>query len=109
MTNVVNLLLDSEKNAIFRTQANSVDTGDLASLEAHVIEALSEHGLLGMKFFITHLRAGIDPPFTQVSYVANKDHVVGSLTVQQGEHVFLNVTGAGMNVSGLYLLHVPLF
>ena len=43
LTNVVNLLLDSEKNATFRGQAKSVDTKDLAGLEAYVIEALSAY------------------------------------------------------------------
>lgn len=87
----------------------SVDTKDLAGLEAYVIEALSEPDIFGMKSFITLLRTGIDPPFAGVSYVAKKDHTVGSLAVQQGEHVFLNVAGASMNVSGSYLIHLPLF
>lgn len=99
MTNVVNLLLDSEEHATFRTQAKSVDTKDLAGLEAYVIEALSEYGILGMKSFITFLLAGIDPPFAGVCYVAKKTHTVGSLAVEQGEHLFLDVASAGMNVS----------
>lgn len=41
LTNVVNILLDSEQNATFRTQARSVDIKDLTGLEAYVIEALS--------------------------------------------------------------------
>lgn len=45
LTNVVNQLLDSEEKATFRTQAKSVDTNDLASLEAYVIEALSRYSL----------------------------------------------------------------
>ncbi|KAI9464255.1 heme peroxidase [Boletus coccyginus] len=80
LTNVVNLLLDSEENATFRIQAKSVDTKDLVGLEAYVIEALR-----------------IDPPFAGVSYVAKKDYTVGSLAVQQGERLFLDVASAGMN------------
>jgi linoleate 10R-lipoxygenase len=80
LTNVVNLLLDSEEHATFRTQAKSVDIKDLAALEAYVIEALR-----------------IDPPFAGASYVAKKTHTVGSLAVEQGEHLFLDVASAGMN------------
>jgi len=80
LTNVVNLLLDSERHATFRTQAKSADVKDLAGLEAYVIEALR-----------------IDPPFAGVSCIAKKDHTVGSLTVQQGERLFLDVASAGMN------------
>jgi cytochrome P450 len=80
LTNVVNLLLDSEEHATFRTQAMSADIKDLSGLEAHVIEALR-----------------IDPPFAGTSYVAKKDHAISSLAVQQGECLFLDVAGAGMN------------
>jgi len=48
LTNVVNLLLDSEENATFRIQAKSVDVKDLVGLEAYVIEALSEYGILSL-------------------------------------------------------------
>ncbi|KAG9313033.1 heme peroxidase [Chiua virens] len=78
--NVVNLLLDAEEHATFRTQAKSVDVKDLAGLEAYVIEALR-----------------IDPCFAGFGYVAKKDHTVGSLTVQQGEHLFLHVANASLN------------
>ncbi|KAF9223967.1 heme peroxidase [Gyrodon lividus] len=80
LTNVVNLLLDSEEGATFRTQAKSVDTKDLTALEAYVFEALR-----------------IDPPFAGVYRVAKKDHTVGSLAVQQGDCLFLDVASASMN------------
>jgi len=80
LTNVVNLLLDAEEHATFRAQATSVDVKNISGLEAHIIEALR-----------------IDPPFAGVSYVAKKDHAVGSLAVQQGERLFLDVAAAGMN------------
>ncbi|KAG6381666.1 heme peroxidase [Boletus reticuloceps] len=80
LTNVVNLLLDSEEHATFRSQAKSADIKDMAGLEAYVIEALR-----------------IDPPFAGASFTAKKDHSVGSLVVQQGERLFLNVASAGMN------------
>jgi len=80
LTNVVNLLLDSEDHATFRSQAKSVDIKDVAGLEAYVIEALR-----------------IDPPFAGATFIAKKDHSVGSLVVQQGERLFLNVASAGMN------------
>lgn len=45
LTNVVNLILDSEEHATFRTQAQSVDAKDITGLEAYVIEALSKRNL----------------------------------------------------------------
>ncbi|KIK94193.1 hypothetical protein PAXRUDRAFT_143426 [Paxillus rubicundulus Ve08.2h10] len=80
LTNVVNLLLDSEEGATFRTQARSVDTRDVGALEAYVVEALR-----------------IDPPFAGVYRVAKKEHAVGSLAVKQGEHLFLDVASACMS------------
>ncbi|KAI6149466.1 heme peroxidase [Pisolithus tinctorius] len=80
LTNVVNLLLVSEENATFRTQARSVDTKDVGALEAYVIEALR-----------------IDPPFAGVYRTAKKDQTVGSLNVKEGERLFLDIAGANMN------------
>ncbi|KAI6023916.1 hypothetical protein PISMIDRAFT_470487 [Pisolithus microcarpus 441] len=80
LTNVVNLLLVSEENATFRTQARSVDTKDLGALEAYVIEALR-----------------IDPPFAGVYRNVKKDKSVGSLNVKEGERLFLDIAGANLN------------
>ncbi|KAH7890809.1 heme peroxidase [Phlebopus sp. FC_14] len=80
LTNVVNILLDSEESATFRTQAKSVDTKDYTALEAYVIEALR-----------------IDPPFAGVYRVAKKEFTIGSLQVKSGERLFLDVAGASMN------------
>ncbi|KAG0701786.1 heme peroxidase [Suillus ampliporus] len=78
LTNVVNQLLDSENNPTVTIQA--ADTGDLSSLTAYTIEALR-----------------IDPPFAGVYRVAKQDETVGSLTVKQGEQLFLDVARANMN------------
>ncbi|KAH7927845.1 heme peroxidase [Leucogyrophana mollusca] len=80
LTNVVNILLDSEEHATFHTQAKSVDTKDLLGLEAYVIEALR-----------------VDPPFAGVYRVAKEDATVGSLTVKQGERLFLDIASANLN------------
>lgn len=109
LTNVVNLLLDAEEHATFRTQAKSIDTKDLARLESHVIEALSQYTISALSPFFLLLRAGIDPPFAGVTYIAKKDHTVASLTVKQGEHLFLDVAAACMNVSRLYSTHLLSF
>jgi cytochrome P450 len=80
LTNVVNLFLGTDKHETIRTQAKSADAKDISALEAYVIEALR-----------------IDPPFAGVHRVAKKDIAVGSLAVTQGERLFLDVAGAGMN------------
>ncbi|KAI6113067.1 heme peroxidase [Pisolithus sp. B1] len=80
LTNVVNLLLTSEENATFRTQARSVDTKDLGALEAYVIEALR-----------------LDPPFAGVYRNVKKDKSVGSLNAKEGERLFLDIAGANLN------------
>ncbi|OAX39674.1 heme peroxidase [Rhizopogon vinicolor AM-OR11-026] len=81
LTNVVNQLLDSEKNSTFVIQAaKSVDTKDLSSLTAHILEALR-----------------IDPPFAGVYRVAKQDETINSLVVKQGERLFLDVATASMN------------
>ncbi|KAG6334671.1 hypothetical protein ID866_4420 [Astraeus odoratus] len=80
MTNVVNLLLDAEEHATFRTQAKSVDIKDISSLEAYVIEALR-----------------IDPPFAGVYRVASKEHTVGELSVKPGERLFVDIAKANVD------------
>ncbi|KAF9240691.1 heme peroxidase [Melanogaster broomeanus] len=80
LTNVVNLLFDTDKHAAIRTQAKSADAKDLGALEAYVLEALR-----------------MDPPFAGVYRKAKKDTTVGSLAVTQGEHLFLDVASASMN------------
>ncbi|KAG1827565.1 heme peroxidase [Suillus subaureus] len=71
LTNVVNQLLDSEKSG---------DTRDLSSLAAYTIEALR-----------------IDPPFAGVYHIAKQDETIGSLTVKQGERLFVDVATANTN------------
>ncbi|KAG1717309.1 heme peroxidase [Suillus paluster] len=81
LTNVVNQLLDSEKNSLVTIQsAKSADTKDLHSLTAYTIEALR-----------------IDPPFAGVYRVAKQDGVVDSSTVKQGERLFLDIATANKN------------
>ncbi|KAG2350116.1 heme peroxidase [Suillus weaverae] len=81
LTNVVNQLLDSEKKSSITIQtAKRVDTKDLSSLAAYTIEALR-----------------IDPPFAGVYRVAKQDETIGSLTVKQGERLFVDVATANTN------------
>ncbi|KAG2138289.1 heme peroxidase [Suillus clintonianus] len=81
LTNVVNQFLDSEKNSSITIQAaKSADSKDLSGLTAYAIEALR-----------------IDPPFAGVYRVAKQDATVGSLTVKQGERLFVDVATANAN------------
>ncbi|OAX33207.1 heme peroxidase [Rhizopogon vinicolor AM-OR11-026] len=81
LTNVVNQLLDSENPSTITNQtAKNVDTKDISSLTAYILEALR-----------------IDPPFAGVYRVAKQDETVVSLIVKQGERLFLDVAAANMN------------
>ncbi|KAJ8594598.1 putative linoleate diol synthase [Rhizopogon salebrosus TDB-379] len=81
LTNVVNQLLDSRKNSTIASQAvKNLHTEDTYSLTGYVLEALR-----------------IDPPFTGVYRIAKQDGTVASLTIRQGERLFLDVAAANMN------------
>ena len=100
MTNVVNQLVDSEKNAVTTNQSwKGLDTSDLSSLTAYILEALSSWFIL-LDLLLLTSNSGIDPPFTGVYRVAKRDETIVSLTVKQGERLFLDVAAANMNVSG---------
>ncbi|KAL4078615.1 heme peroxidase [Scleroderma yunnanense] len=79
LTNVVNLLI-SEEHGTFQAQARSVDTKDITGLDAYVVEALR-----------------IDPPFAGVYRTATKEHTVGSLSVREGERLFVDIASANQN------------
>jgi linoleate 10R-lipoxygenase len=99
LTNVVNQLLDSGKNSSITNQAvQNVHTKDPSSLAAYVLEALSTHIILVDLPLLTS-NPGIDPPFTGVYRIAKQDDTVASLTIKQGERLFLDVAAANMNVS----------
>ncbi|KAG1742705.1 heme peroxidase [Suillus paluster] len=81
LTNVVNQLLDSEKDSNVTMQAaNRMDTNDLSSLTTYINEALR-----------------IDPPFAGVYRVAKEDETIVSLTFKRGERLFLDVATANMD------------
>ncbi|KAH7914862.1 heme peroxidase [Hygrophoropsis aurantiaca] len=80
LTNSLYSLLQAEEDATFRTQAMSLDVKDQLGMEAFVIEALR-----------------LNPTFTGVYRVAKEDTTVGSLTVKQGERLFLNIASASKN------------
>ncbi|EGN96758.1 hypothetical protein SERLA73DRAFT_93339 [Serpula lacrymans var. lacrymans S7.3] len=80
LTNIVNILLDADQTASFRSQAEDADAKEFAGLEAYVLEALR-----------------LDPPFRGVYRVAKENTTVGSLTVTKGERLFLNIADANLN------------
>ena len=75
-----------------------LDTSDLSSLTAYILEALSSWFIL-LDLLLFTFNLGIDPPFAGVYRVAKRDETIVSLTVKQGERLFLDVAAANMNVS----------
>ena len=75
-----------------------MDTKDLSSLTAYILEALSAYSIMATLPLLTS-NSGIDPPFAGVYRVAKQDETIASLTVKQGDRLFLDVAAANMNVS----------
>ncbi|KAG6860884.1 hypothetical protein C0995_006439 [Termitomyces sp. Mi166 len=78
LTNAVNLYLGSEHEATILSMAKSNDAK--APLSGFIYEALR-----------------LDPPFQGVYRTATRDHSVGSLSVKEGERVFLDVKAANLD------------
>jgi linoleate 10R-lipoxygenase len=98
LTNVVNQLLDSRKNSTIASQAvKNLHTEDTYSLTGYVLEALSTCPIMADLPLLTSI-PGIDPPFAGVYRIAKQDGTVASLTIKQGERLFLDVAAANMNV-----------
>jgi len=80
LTNTLNLLLGSDKDAHVRSLFG--DAKNAAQLQGYVYEALR-----------------IDPPFKGVFRVAQKDATVASLSIKKGDRVFLDTACAGLQES----------
>ncbi|KAG6813888.1 hypothetical protein H0H92_006295 [Tricholoma furcatifolium] len=80
LTNAINFYLGSEHDATIRATAKATD--EKSNLDGFVYEALR-----------------LDPPFQGVYRTATKDSSVGSLTVKQGDRVFLDLKDANSDAS----------